>query len=83
MFAGMRKFVLINQTLAREVVRINKQFGLLGHLANAVRASGQIGRLLETPNVVVYNGYSFSHAVTNDYLKTLSTDIRKFLRTRR
>ena len=78
-FGGEKKFVLVNQTLARSIGTISKRFGVLGDLASALKDKPAPGIGLETNNVVLYNGYSFSHSIKNEYLLDLANKIRQFI----
>ncbi len=75
-----RKFVLINQTLARSIHVISKRFGVMRDLAHAVVGKSPPAVVLDTSHVVLYNGYSFSHSLSNEYLRDLVDLMRKFIR---
>ena len=76
---GDKKFVLINQTLARSISKISKHFGVLGDLASVLNGKSAPAVALETENVVLYNGYSFSHSVSNEYLQDLAKLMRGYI----
>jgi hypothetical protein len=76
---GEKKFVIINQTLAKSIRIIHKRFNVMGELTSVLDKAKVPSVVLDTSNVVLYNGYSFSYTVTNDYLNELSTQVRAFL----
>jgi hypothetical protein len=77
---GDKKFVLINQTLAKSISKISKRFGVLGDLASILDGKSAPAVVLESPNVVLYNGFSFSHSVSNEYLRQLAMQMRAFIK---
>ena len=81
LFSGQRKFVLINQTLSKNVFEINKRFGELSKLRDALENSKFGDTISLGGESQLYNGYSFSHTVTNQYLAELSTRVKGFLRS--
>lgn len=77
---GGRKFVLVNQTLARSVNRIRRKLGVLKSLTSAIHNGPAPSIVLRTMQATLYNGYSFSASVSNEYLKGLSGLMRRFIR---
>lgn len=77
---GDKKFVLINQTLAQSINKISDRFGVMGNLARVLNGKNAPAVALETQNVVLYNGYSFSHSVSNEYLRELANLMREFIK---
>lgn len=75
---GRKKFVLVNQTLASNISIIRKRFGAMARLEPLIsgRKPGVIA--YNSDSVVLFNGYSFSYTVTNNYLASLSKDMRSF-----
>jgi hypothetical protein len=78
-FDGNPKFVLVNQTLARSIRHINKRTGELGELLNAIFRKPAPAVALESSHVTIYNGYSFSASISNEYLAGLSQQIRGYI----
>jgi hypothetical protein len=78
-FGGERKFVLVNQTLAKSIALIRKRTGQLGRLAEAIAMKPAPAVAYETTQVTIYNGYSFSASISNDYLERLGRTIRGFV----
>jgi len=78
-FGGERKFVLVNQTLAKSINSIKKRTGQLGRLAEVIARKPAPAIAYETTQVSIYNGYSFSASISNDYLDRLSRTIREFI----
>ncbi|HKI52942.1 MAG TPA: hypothetical protein VJ987_02365 [Anaerolineales bacterium] len=76
---GDKKFVLVNQTLSNSILKIQKNFGVFKRLKKALDGKKAPSIILENDNVEIYNGYSFSHSVSNEYLKNLRFEINKFL----
>ncbi len=77
--SGTKKFVMVNQTLVNSIKQIQKRrsaFGRLGRILNGKETSSV---MLENDNVVLYNGYSFAHSVTNVYLDSLRNKVLSFL----
>lgn len=78
-FDGNEKFVLINQTLAKKINQIMKRFSAPKRLANAVRDMGLFEKKVCQNGSVIFNGYSFSAAISDDYLNSLALEIRNFI----
>ena len=76
-----RKFVLVNQTLARSIQSITKRTGRLGRLAKLLANKRAPEIAYESAQATIYNGYSFSASITNKYLDELGRTIRNFIRT--
>jgi len=76
---GERKFVLVNQTLARSIDMISKKFGVLKKLATAIHGKPVPAIALETAYTTVYNGYSFSHSISNEYLSDVAKQMSEFI----
>lgn len=76
---GDKKFVLVNQTLAKSISKISKRFGVLGDLAGILKGKNVPAVVHETASVVLYNGFSFSHSVSNEYLRELEKLMREFI----
>lgn len=76
---GEGKFVLVNQTLARSIDMISKKFGVLKELAAAISGKPVPAIALETTHATVYNGYSFSHSVSNAYLGGVAKLMNAFI----
>ncbi|MBQ0721839.1 MAG: hypothetical protein KBT89_16760 [Gammaproteobacteria bacterium] len=76
-FEGSKNFVLVNQTLAKNIVKISKRHGALKNLAEVLKGSALGEMAFQSDSVVIYNGYSFSHSVSNEYLSSLALQIRK------
>jgi hypothetical protein len=70
---------MINQTLVNSIKQIQKRFGVFGTLGRILDAKEAPSVILANDNVVLYNGYSFSHSVTNTYLDGLRNKILAFL----
>ena len=79
-FGGHRKLVLVNQTLARNITQISNKIGVLDMLNRKLRNKNAPSIVYESGSVVLYNGYSFSASITNDYLNKLGGEIRRFIR---
>ncbi len=78
---GKKKFVAINQTLAKSISKINKRLGVLDDLVTVLKGAKAPFIVLETPNVVLYNGYNFSYmGISDEYLRELSLKMQVFLR---
>jgi len=78
-FGGERKFVVVNQTLARSIDMISKKLGVLKKLSTAISGKPVPAIALETSHVTVYNGYSFSHSVSNEYLGDVAKLMNAFI----
>lgn len=78
-FSGERKFVVVNQTLARSINMISKKLGVLKRLAAAIFGKPVPSIALKTPHVTVYNGYSFSHSVSNEYLGEIAKLMKAYI----
>jgi hypothetical protein len=76
---GKKKFVIVNQTLATLINRIYRELGVLRKLCQLLDNKEVPSVVLENENLVLYNGYSFSHSVSNDYLDNLRNIILAFL----
>ena len=76
---GKKKFVLVNQTLVNSLKQIQNRLGVFGRLGRILDAKETPSVILENDNVVLYNGYSFSHSVTNAYLDGLRNKMLAFL----
>lgn len=74
-----KKFVLVNQTLAATIKKIEKKFGVFGELSNVLLGKSVPSVVLDNQRIKLFNGYSFSHTVTNDYLTSLSKMIKEFI----
>lgn len=77
--SGKKKFVIVNQTLATSINRIYKELGVLRSLCHLIEGKEAQSVVLENDNVVLYNGYSFSHSVSDAYLVNLRNRISEFL----
>jgi hypothetical protein len=75
---GEKKFVIVNQTLAHSIDRIREKLGVLGELQEILAGKEAPGVVFQNDNVVLYNGYSFAHAVPDVYLTTLRKKILEF-----
>lgn len=69
---GSRTFVVINQTLVNSINKIHKRLNVMGNLAAVLKRTNVPSVVLQTSSVVLYNGYSFSHSVSNEYLQDLA-----------
>jgi hypothetical protein len=78
-FSSQPKFVLVNQTLVRMIERISRHHNVLTRLSALLEGTKPGGPTLETNGTVIYNGYSFSHSVSNAYLSVLGQTIRRFI----
>jgi hypothetical protein len=78
-FNGRKKFVIVNQTLSKEIKRIQKEYGVLCKLYQALNGKNFPSIVLETDHVILYNGYSFAYSVSNTYLYNLGKIIREFI----
>ncbi len=78
-FSPQPKFVLVNQTLVRMIERISRHHNVLTRLSALLEGTKPGGPTLETNGTVIYNGYSFSHSVSNAYLSGLGQTIRGFI----
>ncbi len=85
-FSEKRKFVMVNQTLSREIAKISRKYGALGELHDALvklrqqlDLEGKKVGSIALNSVVLYNGRSFSASVSNDYLRTLGSEIKEFI----
>jgi len=76
---GKKKFVIVNQTLANSIKQIQKRLGVFDRLGRILDGKKSPAIILENDNVVLFNGYSFSHSVTNVYLDGLRNKILAFL----
>jgi hypothetical protein len=77
-FDGRPKFVLVNQTLAGCVAEISRRLGTLRQLASVLKGHRGPMAALEAGGIVIYNGYSFSHSISNAYVAGLGKTIRSF-----
>ena len=68
---GNKKFIVVNQTLVSLIGKINKKFDFLGDLSRILMKKHAPSIASETPNMVLYNGYSFSHSITRVYTKAI------------
>lgn len=78
-FLPQRRFVLVNQTLVRMIERISRQHNVLTRLAAVLEGTKPGESALEKNGTVIYNGYSFSHSISNAYLSGLGQTIRNFV----
>ncbi len=76
---GKKKFVMVNQTLANSIKQIQKRLGAFGRLSRILDGKETPSVILENDNVVLFNGYSFAHSVTNVYLDGLKNEVLDFL----
>ena len=76
---GKKKFVIVNRTLVNSIKQIQKRLGVFGRLGRILDGKETPSVILENDNVVLYNGYSFSHSVTNAYLVGQRNKILAFL----
>lgn len=81
-FGAQRKFVLVNQTLARSIRMISQRFGVLKNLAAAISGKPAPAIAVDTPQCVIYNGFSFSRSVSNNYLTDLARLMSAFFNDR-
>jgi hypothetical protein len=82
-FAPRPKLVLVNQTLVRKIGRISQHHNVLARLSALLQRAKLGEPILEANGTVIYNGYSFSAAVTNAYLDELGQTIRTFVAAQR
>jgi hypothetical protein len=80
MLGGNKKFVIINQTLVGHIRKIHKRFNVLGELVHILKGASAPSVVLETENVILYNGYSLSAPKPNVYFQELVSEMRNFLR---
>jgi hypothetical protein len=73
---GRPKFVLINQTLARVVSKVSRHLGVLKKLAAVLDGICAPTAAHRVGDTVIFNGYSFSHSISNAYLAELGSAIR-------
>ena len=81
--SGNKKFVIVNQTLAASINRINKELGVLQglcQLCQSLEGKDVSSVVPVNENLVLYNGYSFAYSVSNAYLRNLGNSISEFLR---
>ena len=78
-FDRNQKFVLINQTLAKRINQIMKRFGAPKRLASVVCDMKLFEKKVCPNGSVIYNGYSFSAAISDAYLKNLALEMRSFI----
>lgn len=78
-FNGNKKFVIVNQTLVSNITKINKKHGALINLSNKLAGKKADSIAYESGSLLLYNGYSFSHSVSNEYLSNLGNTIREFV----
>jgi hypothetical protein len=78
-FSPQRKFVLVNQTLARMIERISRHHNVLTRLSALLEGTKARGPALAINGTEIYNGYSFSHSISNSYLSDLAQSIRAFV----
>lgn len=76
---GQKKFVIVNQTLVNLIKQIQERLDVFGRLGRILDGKEAPSIILENENVVLFNGYSFSHSVTNAYLDNLRSKIQVFL----
>ncbi len=76
---GKKKFVILNQTLSSEIHNIEKRVGCLKELGKYISKEKPPSVYLDNDNVRLFNGYSFSHSISNEYLSKLSKEIREFV----
>jgi hypothetical protein len=76
---GKKKFVMVNQTLVSSIQQIQKKLDVFDRLGRLLAEKETPSVILNNENVVLYNGYSFSHSVTNAYLASLRNEILAFL----
>ena len=79
-FSSRRKFVLVNQTLARSITSVTRKKSCLRRLAPLVRNKPAHSIVHRSAGLTIYNGYSFSASVTNAQLERLSSKVRRFIR---
>lgn len=75
-FDGRPKFVLVNQTLVRVISEIRRRLGALRQLAKLWDGRPEPMTAVQVDGVVIYNGYSFSHSISNDYIGRLGNLVR-------
>lgn len=73
------KFVLVNQTLAKSILRIMKKTEKLSHLGPLIANKPAQIVAYKSSHATIYNGYSFSAAISNEYLDELGRTIRSFI----
>lgn len=78
---GDKTFVMITQTLANSIRVIHKRFGVFSDLAKVLNKTVVATEVFKSPSVVLYNGYSFSYTITNQYLQDLARRIQRFIAT--
>lgn len=75
-----RRFILINQTLISELQYIRNHFGCFNSLfENIGEAPPLPGIAFNDGTTLIYNGYSFSHSITDEYIANLRREIIQFL----
>lgn len=78
-FGSGRKFVLVNQTLARIIGKIRSRLKALPRLAQTLQEVNVVPGAVRAGPTVLYCGYSFSHTVSNAYLAALAASMREFM----
>jgi len=78
-FSDNNKLVLTNQTLANNIRKISKKHGSLKRLNNILLNKKANTVAYKSKNLTIYNGYSFSYTVTDEYLSNLSKYINTFI----
>ena len=78
-FSDNNKLLITNQTLAKNIRKISKIYGSLKRL-NKILSNQKVNTIAyKSNNLTIYNGYSFSYTVTDEYLSNLSKDIEIFI----
>jgi len=78
LLGGKKKFVLVNQTLSRNISIIAKKLGVMTKFERLLSGQKPGTIAYRSASIVLFNGYSFSYTVTNKYLASLSSLIRSF-----
>jgi len=76
---GNKKFVLVNQTLTKNIINISRKHNVLRSLAKMLSGAKTMSIAHESESVVIYNGYSFSHSISNNYLNDLGNLMLDFI----
>ncbi len=76
---GNKQFVIINQTLVNNIRKIHKRFNVMDDLVHVLNNAKAPSVVLETQNVILYNGYSLSAMKPNTYFQELASEMRTFL----
>lgn len=81
-FVGRAKFILVNRTLAAMVERISRRYNALRRLSTTLCGTEPGDSVLLPHGSVIYNGYSFSHSISNAYIEELGRTVKQFMGSR-